>query len=56
MNNLTNTADYLAEEIANMDDGSRFELMTETGGKALPLVAWKLRKGCLYDEFAIGET
>jgi len=56
MANLTNTADYLAEEIVKIDGGEKFELLCETSGKGLPLVAWRLKKEQKYDEFAIART
>ncbi|GAA94862.1 uncharacterized protein L969DRAFT_612354 [Mixia osmundae IAM 14324] len=53
MMNCTNTSDYLAEQIIKMGGGKLFELMCETGGNSLPLVAWRLVGEHAYDEFAI---
>ena len=36
-----------------MDDGKRFAILSETEGKGLPLVAWKLKDEGKFDEFAI---
>ncbi|GAA6059938.1 hypothetical protein JCM10212_003078 [Sporobolomyces blumeae] len=54
MENVTSTADYLAKEIEQIGNGELFEIMSDSGGKGLPLVAWRVKredKG--YDEFAI---
>jgi len=51
--NLIRTSDFLAEEILKMGDGEKFVLMSDTGGKGLPLVAWRLKEQGDYDEFAI---
>lgn len=48
-NQLTKTADYLAEQITKIENGERFELLCETGGKGLPLVAWRLKKEEKFD-------
>jgi len=56
MTNLTSTADFLAQEIVNFDQGERFELLSEINGAGLPLVAWRLKKEGKYDEFAIART
>ena len=54
MNNLTETADYLAKSIVELDDGKRFHLISKTGGEGLPLVAWQLKEGAAkWDEFAL---
>jgi len=54
MQNLTNTADYLADEIKKIGNGNTFTLMSDNlGGKGLPLVAWRLTEEGDYDEFAI---
>ena len=51
MSNLTRTADYLAAGIAGMG----FLLMSETAGRGLPLVAFRLdpERGRRYDEFML---
>ncbi|KAK7534903.1 pyridoxal phosphate-dependent transferase [Phyllosticta citribraziliensis] len=51
MMNLTRTSDYLASALKQLG----FTIMSETGGKGLPLVACRLdpAKGKHYDEFAI---
>ncbi|KAF9516598.1 hypothetical protein BS47DRAFT_658820 [Hydnum rufescens UP504] len=56
MTNLTATADFLAQEILDIDQGERFELLSEINGAGLPLVAWKLKNLGKYDEFAIART
>lgn len=54
MLNLTRTADYLAACLEQLG----FILMSKTGGKGLPLVAFRLdpAKGHHYDEFAIAHN
>ncbi|OZJ01994.1 hypothetical protein BZG36_04690 [Bifiguratus adelaidae] len=47
MNNLTCTSDYLA---GCLEKTGRFTILSETGGKGLPLVAWKLKEKHHYDE------
>ncbi|KAI9760464.1 MAG: hypothetical protein M4579_001658 [Chaenotheca gracillima] len=51
MTNLTRTADYLAAALTHLG----FIIMSEGGGKGLPLVAFRLdpKNKQLYDEFAI---
>jgi len=51
MMNLTRTADYLSKSLEQLG----FIIMSETGGKGLPLVAFRIdpKKGHHYDEFAI---
>ncbi|KAF2395995.1 glutamate decarboxylase [Trichodelitschia bisporula] len=51
MSNLTRTADFLAAVLEKLD----FIILSQGGGKGLPLVAFRLdpAKGHLYDEFAI---
>lgn len=51
MLNLTRTADYLAAQLKEMG----FIIMSQGGGKGLPLVAWRMdpAKGHHFDEFAI---
>jgi len=54
MQNLTRTADYLAASVQAMG----FILMSQTGGKGLPLVAFRLdpAKKHAFDEFAIAHA
>ena len=54
MHNLTDTANYIAEEIEKMGDGKLFKILSTRNGKGLPLVAWKIVAEKNYDEFAIG--
>ncbi|KAL1304275.1 hypothetical protein AAFC00_000685 [Neodothiora populina] len=51
MINLTRTADYLAASVKSLG----FELMSQTNGKGLPLVAFRLnpKKNLHFDEFAV---
>lgn len=58
MHNLTETADHLSKVIADFDGGKRFEIISETGGKGLPLVAWKIRpeSGTRWDEYALARV
>lgn len=51
MTNLTRTADYLSKSLEQLG----FLIMSETGGKGLPLVAFRLdpKHNKHYDEFAI---
>lgn len=53
MTNLTTIADTLAEGINKIDNGELFDIISDGGGKGLPLVAFKLKKELKYDEFAI---
>lgn len=55
MTNLTKTADFLGNEIVKLG-GDRFELLSEQGGKGLPLVAWRFKNAEKFDEFAIART
>ncbi|KAI8982620.1 glutamate decarboxylase [Pilobolus umbonatus] len=48
MTNLINTADYLAERLKST---GRFDIMSETGGLGLPLVAFKLSDKHHFNEF-----
>ncbi|KAI9307357.1 glutamate decarboxylase [Cunninghamella echinulata] len=50
MENLTHTSDYLAKKIENT---GRFKIISATGGRGLPLVAFRLKNKELYDEFDI---
>lgn len=54
MSNLTRTADYLAASVQNLG----FLLMSKTGGRGLPLVAFRLNPEDKhhYDEFAIAHN
>ena len=53
MRNLTNTSDWLARRIADIEDAKgrvKFELLGDNlGGKGLPLVAWHLKGEEEYD-------
>jgi len=54
MSNLIETSDYLAKTVKEIDGGRRFQLMSETNGRGLPLVAWQLKDGAAkWDEFAL---
>lgn len=53
MTNLTTIADTLADGISKINNGELFEIISDGGGKGLPLVAFKLKKELKYDEFAI---
>ncbi|SCV70687.1 BQ2448_3449 [Microbotryum intermedium] len=54
MSNLISTADYLSQQVLKLGGGDLFELMSETQGRGLPLVAWRIVKsGVGFDEFAI---
>jgi len=55
MYTLTETADYLSKFVAKYDGGKKFKIISETGGKGLPLVAWSIRpeSGTKWDEFAL---
>lgn len=50
MQNLTRVADFLAQELVN---SGRFRILSSTGGKGLPLVAFCLKKQLHFDEFSI---
>lgn len=43
MSNLTEIADKLADQIMAMGDGEKFVLLSETSGRGLPLIAWRLK-------------
>ena len=47
MQNLVAISDYISEQLVDSD---RFVLMSETGGKGLPLIAFRLKKKAHYDE------
>jgi glutamate decarboxylase len=49
MLNLTRTADYLAANLEHLG----FIIMSKGGGDGLPIVAFRLKPGKLYDEFQI---
>lgn len=54
MQNLTETADYLSDYVAKYDGGKLFEMISETEGRGLPLVAWQLKKDVVpWDEFSL---
>lgn len=50
MTNLTATADHLTECLRS---SGRFEILSEGGGKGLPLVAFRLKAGQHYDEASV---
>lgn len=50
MSNVTNTADYVAEELTKT---GRFTIISQGGGKGLPLIAFKMKDKKHYDVFAI---
>jgi glutamate decarboxylase len=47
MSNLTATADHLTERLLKTE---RFEIMSENGGRGLPLVAFRLKGEHAFDE------
>jgi glutamate decarboxylase len=53
MKNLTTTSDWLAGEIAEIEDAQgkvKFEILGDNrAGKGLPLVAWRLKEKEEYD-------
>lgn len=49
MLNLTRTADYLSANLEALG----MSILSKKGGEGLPLVAFKLPEGKLYDEFAL---
>lgn len=52
MTTLSSTADHLSSAIEAMkgkDGKMLFTILSETGGKGLPLVAWKLKEAGDYD-------
>ncbi|KAI8062094.1 glutamate decarboxylase [Gongronella butleri] len=50
MQNLVAISDYIADQLV---DSGRFVLMSATGGKGLPLIAFRLKKKAHYDEYDI---
>ncbi|KAH8429821.1 uncharacterized protein LDX57_007492 [Aspergillus melleus] len=54
MSNLTRTADYLADELEKLG----FVIMSEKGGRGLPLVAFRFPEDedRLYDEYALAHS
>lgn len=50
MKNLVSNADYLAQELEKM---GMFTILSERGGKGVPLVAFKFTKEHQYDEVSI---
>ena len=56
MNTLTETADYLSQTVSEFDGGKRFRIISQSGGKGLPLVAWQLiDTQSKWDEFALAK-
>ncbi|GAA5881613.1 hypothetical protein JCM16303_005509 [Sporobolomyces ruberrimus] len=54
MTNLTNTSAWLAQQVAKINKGELFEIVSADPKKGLPLVAWKIKqKDVGYDEYAI---
>lgn len=53
MGNLTATADHLTERLVKT---GRFEIMSETGGRGLPLVAFRLKEKHAYNEVRKSRT
>lgn len=47
MKNLVLTADYLADKL---ESTGKFKILSERGGKGVPLVAFSLKEKKLYDE------
>lgn len=57
MGTLTETADYLSNYINNYQDGKLFQMISETEGRGLPLVAWQIKEGVVkWDEFALARA
>jgi glutamate decarboxylase len=52
MLNLTRTADYLSANLENLD----FIILSKQSGEGLPLVAFRLKEGKLYDEFQLAHS
>ncbi|OIW29126.1 glutamate decarboxylase [Coniochaeta ligniaria NRRL 30616] len=53
MNRLTTVADSLGKAIVAIGSGSRFLLLSKTGGDGLPIVVWRLKHQESYDEHDI---
>lgn len=47
MKNLVANADYLSEQL---ESTGKFTILSEKGGKGVPLVAFKLKQKAHYDE------
>lgn len=57
MGNLTETADYLSNYIEKYQGGKLFQMISETEGRGLPLVAWQVKEGVVkWDEFALARA
>lgn len=57
MGTLTETADYLADYVKKYQDGKLFQMISETEGRGLPLVAWQVKQGVVdWDEFALARA
>jgi glutamate decarboxylase len=60
MMNLTNTSDWLAQQISEIVDAKgkiKFALLGDNlGGKGLPLVAWNLKEKEDYDGASISAS
>jgi glutamate decarboxylase len=50
MRNLIKNADYLAEKL---EETGRFNILSEKGGRGVPLVAFSLKAKKIYDEVRI---
>lgn len=53
MKNLVSNADYLAQELEKM---GMFTILSERGGRGVPLVAFKFTKEHQYDEVSIKDS
>lgn len=57
MQTLTETADYLSDYVNNYDGGKLFQMISETEGRGLPLVAWQLKKDVVHwDEYTLARA
>lgn len=57
MQTLTETADYLSDYVNNYDGGKLFQMISETEGRGLPLVAWQLKKDVVHwDEYTLARV
>lgn len=57
MQTLTETADYLSDYVKNHSGGKLFQMISETEGRGLPLVAWQLQKDAAHwDEFNLARA
>lgn len=50
MTNLVKNADYLSEKLK---ETGKFSILSETGGRGVPLVAFNLKAKKVYDEFDV---